>query len=447
MSVASFSGLASGIDSASLISGLVSIARQPITRLQREQSTLNQQAARVDDLRSKLSSFRRAAQALDSSQEVLAARATSADATIIKATAGSGASAGSYDITVNSLARSTRAYASPVAAKDQTGLFGTGTLSLTIGGTTTDIAIDGTDTLESVSGKINDADIDAVAGLFFDGTSWRLSVNGVQTGAANAVTFAESGGLSLGLSNPANLVQSAADAVFRIDGFPVTSTTNTISTAISGVTLELVKESPAGTTTAVKIERDPTALETKVNEFVRTYNDVMAAIDAEVPKNGTARTGSLAGDATLRGIQQRLRSLAGQQVTGLTGDYTTLASVGISLSRTGTLSLNATKLAAASTADPAGVAALFASEGATTGVMQSIDTIVEGYVTPGSGVLSAKATGIRDRAKSLSQRISGMELRVTKYEDTLKQQFTSLEMLVSGLNAQGNQLAAITKNF
>lgn len=129
MPVASFSGLASGIDSTALISGLVGIARQPITRLQKEQSTLSQQAARVDDLRSKLSTFRTAAQALNSTQEVLATKASSADATIVKVTAGADATTSAYDIHVTSLATSTRAYANPVAAKDQTGLFGTGTLS------------------------------------------------------------------------------------------------------------------------------------------------------------------------------------------------------------------------------------------------------------------------------------------------------------------------------
>ena len=264
MPVASFSGLASGIDSTALISGLVGIARQPITRLQKEQSTLSQQAARVDDLRSKLSTFRTAAQALNSTQEVLATKASSADATIVKVTAGADATTSAYDIHVTSLATSTRAYANPVAAKDQTGLFGTGTLSLTIGTTTTDITVDASDTLASVAGKINDADIGAVAGLFFDGTNWRLSVNGTATGAANAVGFAEAGGLTLGLSDPANLVQPALDAVFEVDGFGVTSASNTVSTAIEGVTLELVKASPTTASTGVKIDRDPAALETKV---------------------------------------------------------------------------------------------------------------------------------------------------------------------------------------
>jgi flagellar hook-associated protein 2 len=447
MVVASFSGLASGIDSASLISGLVGVARQPITRLQRQQSTLNQQAARVDDLSSKLSAFRRAAQALDTSKEVLATKATSADTSVVKVTASGSTDASAYDIRVTSLATSTRAYADPFAAKDQTGLFGTGTLGLTIGGTTTNITVDASDTLASVAGKINDADIAAVAGLFFDGTNWRLSVNGTETGAAKAVTFAESGGLTLGLSNPLNLTQAAADAVFEVDGFPVTSASNTVTTAISGLTLELVKPSPTAAATAIKIERDPTALETKVNEFVKTYNDVMSAIEAEVPKDGTVRTGSLAGDSTLRSIQNRLRGLVGQQVTGLSGNYTTLASVGISLSRTGTMSVNTSKLSAAATADPAAVASLFAAEGTATGVMRSIDSVVEGYVTAGTGVLSAKSKGIRDRVASIAERIDGMELRVTKYEDTLKKQFTSLEMLVSGLNAQSNQLAAVTRNL
>ncbi len=442
MAIASFSGLASGIDSSALITGLVGIARQPITRLQKDQSTLKLQAARVDDLSSKLSALRTAARALDTSDEVLSTKATSADDAIVKVTSGSGAAPGSYDIHVTSLAQATRVYADPVAAKDQAGLFGSGTLSITIGATTTDLDVTATDTLASVAGKINDSGINATAGLFFDGGSWRLSVSGTDTGAANAVTFGETPGLTLGLAGSTN-VQPAQDAVFEVDGFPVTSASNTVTDAVDGVTLELVKPSVGTTKTAVRIQRDPAALEAKVNTFVKAYNDIMAVIDAETPKNGTVKAGALAGDTTLRSVQSRLRSAIGAEVAGLSGNYKTLASVGISLDRAGTMSVNTVKLSAAAAKDPAGVANLFGAQGAATGVMRTLDTTITSYVTAGTGLLSAKSRTMRDRANAYDSRIDGMELRLTKYEEGLKRQFASLEQLISGLNSQSSQLSSV----
>jgi flagellar hook-associated protein 2 len=443
MAIASFSGLASGIDSSALISGLVSISRQPITRLAATQTTLNTQAARVDDLSTKVSALRTAARALDSSEDVLATKASSADASVVGVTVGIGAVAGTYDLHVTSLAKSTRAYSDPVAAKNQTGLFGSGTLSLTIGGTTTDVAVTGTDTLASVAGKINDAGIGATASLFYSGGSWRLSVTGTETGAAKAVTFAESGGLTLGLSKPANLFQPAADAVFQVDGFGVTSASNTVTTAINGVTLDLVSASVGTTTTAVSVERDPKALETKVTAFVTAYNAVMAAIDAEAPKNGTVKAGALAGDAAYRNVQSGLRALVGKSITGLTGDYTSLASIGISLDRMGTMSVDTAKLSTAAAKNPTGVSNVFAAQTGATGVMRSLGTLMDGYLTSGTGVLSAKAKSLRERATALNSRLDGMELRLTKYEEMLKKQFAALESLISGMNAQSSQLASI----
>ena len=85
MPIASFSGLASGIDSTTLVNGLVGIARQPITRLQIDQSTLSLQAARIDDLSGKLSALRSSVRALDTSADVLSTKAKSADESVIKA--------------------------------------------------------------------------------------------------------------------------------------------------------------------------------------------------------------------------------------------------------------------------------------------------------------------------------------------------------------------------
>jgi len=437
-------GLASGLDTNSLISALLDVARKPIKQLQTQQAALNSQSARLKLIKTKLEALQNAAQALDTPREVLAAKATSSNESIVKATATSGTSFGSVPVIVTSLATAERTYSAPFASKTQT--FGAGgSFEIQIGSSNTVISVGPTDTLESLVSKVNGSGARVTASLVYDGNAYRLGITALDTGAANAVTFVEHGTevQTLALSSAANQVQAAADASFKVDGFPMARASNTVTDAIDGVTLELTGTSASPAT--VTVARDASAAKSKLETFVTAYNDVMKAIGAEFAYTGKARgADSLSGDPTLRGLQSRLRSLTGQTVAGLTGTYTSLASVGVSTNRDGTLTFDSAKLEAAYSKDPNGVSALL-SKGTSgpTGVLSQISTAVDAYTRGGDGSLTVRIDGIAGRVSTLDKQIASMESRIDTYESGLRKQFSELERLMSSLNTQSSQMTSI----
>ena len=215
--VTTFSGLASGLDTAAILEQLVALERRPIQRLQQKQADLRSMASRVDGLRGRLTSLLDAARELGDRDNVLAAKASSSDESIVKASTRGEAAVGTFALEVTQLAQAEKTVSNGFAARDQTGLFGTGTLDVTIGGTTTSITVDSTDTLDTLADKITQQVDGVSASVVYDGSSYRLLVAGEKTGADQAIDFTETG-VSLGLSDPANELRSAQDAVFSIDG-------------------------------------------------------------------------------------------------------------------------------------------------------------------------------------------------------------------------------------
>ncbi|MDH5671945.1 MAG: flagellar filament capping protein FliD [Myxococcales bacterium] len=439
-----FSGLATGLDTARIVEELVKAERRPIQRLEGQKSVLGFKSDLLRDVRDLLTTLQESARALDSRPETLLSRATSSQEGAVRASAEGDASLGSFDVSVTSLAQAERTYSNAFSDKDVAGLFGSGTLTIQVGAeAAVNIDVTGTDTLETVVSKINASGANVTAGLFFDGTNHRLQVSGNETGAANAISFSESG-TSLGLIDPVNEIKSAADAVFQVDGFAMTSSTNTVSDAIPGVRLELL--APTAGNATVSIERDPEAIEEKVQAFVDAYNGVMTKLNEQFAFNGEGKVGNtFSGDATLRGLQTSLRREVGRVVAGLAEPHNALYSIGIGSKIDGTLELDGDKLAAALAEDSGAVASLLIDDPAAgiTGVLASLDTMIDGYVDSSSGLLSEKIEGFDTRSRRIDDQIDQMELRVDKYEMSLRAQFASLETLVSQLQGQNNQMVAL----
>ncbi len=443
--ITTFSGLATGIDTASIVTQLVQVERIPITRLQGTQGNLRSISQRVGNMVSLMDAMKEKAEALDSREESLPSAVTSSDEDSVGVTATGGASLGSFAVSVSQLATAERTYSDGVAAKDQTGLFNTGRLRIRVGSDPwTDIMVDNSSTMESIVSDINSSGLDVTAGILFDGTNYRISVTGNNTGAANDIDFRENWGLQIGLDKAANEVVTAEDAAFTVDGFAMTRENNTVVDAIPGVELDLKAVTSSDVT--VNISRDSEALETNVQEFLDAYNAVMSAINAEFTFSGEARVGdSLSGDSTLRGLQSRLRVLTSSEITGLSSNYATLRSVGISSNSDGTLDLDSEELASALADDPEAVSALFRDDtfSGIEGFMPQFAALVDEYTDSTDGLLSTKIDGIGDRIDDIDDQIGRMELNVEAYEARLRAQFTAMEQLVGSLQAQGQQMLAV----
>jgi flagellar hook-associated protein 2 len=264
--------------------------------------------------------------------------------------AGTTAVAGSHTIVVNSLASTASDYTDVVAsAKDTL----SGSLSIQIGtGTAQTIAIGSTNnTLATLASTINAGSYGVSAEVVSEGTGSRLLLASNTSGAAGAITLG--GGLSdatTGTGIAFHLGQAAADASLTVDGVPGTSSSNTVTTAIPGVTFQLLSTGTPTTTNGVtsneqvqvQITNANSTVETAVQTFVTAYNAVAADIKTQEGTTSSGTAEPLYGDPTLSLIQSQLsEALVGGSAVG---SISNLGQLGITANPDGTLSFDATTL-------------------------------------------------------------------------------------------------------
>jgi len=427
-----FSGLATGIDTGALIDALVKVERRPIDLLEAQMGALEFKLSLFNDLSSKLAALKTAAGKLSTSASFFVKKASSSDDSVVSATAGSNATAGSHSITVTSLAHATTqasaGFSSPTSNIRQ------GTLNITVGTTTTPITIDGTNnTLDGLKNAINASGAAVTASIVqVDATTYRLVVTGKSTGTANAVTIDESG-LTTG-SDPLpgfTVTQAATNAVLDVDGIAgINRSTNTVS----DVTLDL--KSLSATPVQVAITNDNDAIKSQINDFVKAYNDVMTFIHEQTKYDSKSKSGApLIADSTMQSAQSILRMALGTMVAG---NPAALADIGFTSNTDNTITVDDVKLTDALANNAAGVSNLFID--ATNGVSVKVTASVDSLTAPSSGILTARIKGTQDSIDDIEDNIAEKEDRLDQFTQALVRRFAVLEALVAQLKAQQDYL-------
>jgi len=183
----SVGGLVSGMDTDKIISQLQALQQKPITKLQTQEAAYQVKLTAYSSLQGSLKDVKNAARNLDTSSDITSYAATSSNTSTLTASAERTAVAGSYSVTVNSLAavhKLTSTGFSPTEA------VGKGTIQLKMGsGAAVNIAVGATSTLSNIATSINAADTGIYASVVNDGTNSFLSLTGKQTGAANVISL------------------------------------------------------------------------------------------------------------------------------------------------------------------------------------------------------------------------------------------------------------------
>jgi len=433
MSAVTFSGLASGIDSQSLIAKLVAAEKTAANPFANDQTNINTQKSIVGSLSAALANLGTTMKALDLDSEVKPQTATTSDGKVSMAVSSS-AALGTHSLRVQSLA-TMQITSSTTFASNTAGVAGTGGLDITLAGVTKSVAWDSTDTLDTIASKITDANNGVTASVLFDGSKYRLMVTATNTGTAAAPTFADSG-TGLDLSNAANVKRPAKDAVVTIDGVDVTRSKNVISDALAGITLTLnAPQAAADPDTIATVALDQTALDKKMTAMVAAYNSVNSALHVQLDYSGSTKGGdTLFGDSTLSNLQGQLGTIFSSAYGG-----SNLGMIGLSRDKTGALTYDSTKLATALAADPNALSTVFVKGGFATAIEGLSDT----YTSPTTGILSAKTTGLDDRYKSLQDQIDQINTSADELQTRLQAQFTALEQAMSSLQSQSQQLTAM----
>jgi flagellar hook-associated protein 2 len=434
----SFGGVGSGLDTEGIISGLVKASQGPIDKLKSQVTGLTSANTSLSSLASLLGKLQTALEAVDEAREV-GSYVASSSSTSIGVSASGAALPGSYQISVNKLAAEQRSY-STGQSSSTVALGQTGNLGLSVaGGAVTNIALDASDSLESIAAKINGAGLRVSASVFSDGTQFMLQVRGLDTGAANTIDFS---GTTLGLDRAALTGQKAQDSEVNIDGFTVKRPTNQVVGTIMGVTLNLT--SLTTTPATVKVDSDPEGLKNKLNSIVTAYNAVVDSVHTAAGFGTTkASVQALAGDSLLRSITTRMSGAVGTEVG--VGAYTTLGSLGVKLDRDGHMSLDSTKLTAALQADPQAVANIIAGPTNGDGAADVLREVVKAFGQTSTGLIASRQTSTQTRIGDLNDRIAREQDRLTAYADNLRKQFTQLDKLMSGTNQTSSYLANFFK--
>jgi len=429
----SFGGLATGLDTAALIDAFVGVEEARAGTLESQQSASRQQQAVVQDIATGLEELAAAAEDLDTADElrVLTASSTSEQ---IKVTGSADALEGVYDISVTNLARAETSRSFGFADDAAGVLGGAGTLSITQDGTTHDIAYDDTMSLSDVAQAINDSEANVSATVLFDGSVHRLQVTSRETGTANALSFTDSAGLT-GLDEVAAEVVAAEDAVFSVAGTTVTRSSNVVSDAIAGVTLELLAEGVTDARIDVKV--DPEAITEKMQGYVDALNKVTGQLQRQLTLTGdSAPDGSLFGDRTLQMLQRDIMNLtSGSFGTG----NERLAEFGIEINDQGEFDFDTDAFQTKIASGTEELEDLFVGA---SGLQAGFVELGERYTDSVDGVLSIKEDALQDLIDRLDDRIVRIEDSASRLRDRLVSQFTGLEERIAEINAQGSQLLA-----
>ena len=429
MSSITFSGLASGLDTDSIIESLMEIEREPIDSLEADAEYFESETEAFSNIRTTLVALQDAVEAMDTVKELSAYSATSSDQSLLSATAGETASAGSYHIEVLSLAETQKDVgAEGFSDTDSEALSG----SLTIGETT----IDYSDvTLSDLVDMINDSEVGLQATIINDGTEsgYRLVLSGEEAGVETAVLG--TGSISIDTATDGHTYDSA-QAHIVVDNIDIYSNGNTLTSAIPGVTLDLL-DAESGESLTVTVASDTSQIEATVDTFISAYNNVVDLL-ADESENGWGN------DSSLSFIRRKMQNFLTTQVSG-SDSLTSLVQLGFKTDyKTGQLSVDSSVFNEALSNDPEGVLGLFAGDSETDGIADLFGDYLDAQTDSVDGIYARRKTTNDANIKRIENRVEVMETRLEKREEYLRAQYTALETLISEMNAQTSYLDEIS---
>lgn len=442
-------GVGSGLDLGSIVSGLMSVEKQPLTALKTRQSTVESRISALGTLKSALASLQTAAGNLvPGTTQTLAEKfssftAKSADDTIATATAKSGVAATKYTLTNITLASAEQVRKTETALGIPSGT-GSGTLSIKVGsGDSVDVSVNNGASLTDIAKAINSSKAGVTASVINDGTAKHLVITAKESGANNTISITGSTGWEGFNFRPSSASadtnswvsqQAATSASVDVNGLTITSQSNTISDAVSGLSINLLKASSAGTT--INVTQDNTSsITSALNAFVTAYNTAASSMKSMGAYNATTKVaGALQGDAVLRSAQAQVSRLVTAKYG--TGDLQTLSDLGISLQKDGTLKLDSTKLNKAIENDFAAVSEMVSAVG--TGFKTGLNSLIDS-----SGSVTSATESANRLVKELQKRQEAMQDRLDKIEERYFKQFSALDTMIAGFNQTSSSLASM----
>lgn len=385
-------GLASGLDTTSIINSMMAIERAPQDALVARKSKVQSGLDAISSIKAKLTAVSTAASELSTLAKWNLVKGTSSDPTVATVATTSGAIPASLNFTVDRLATAHSLRSGDVIASMDTVIAASGTISVDTGSGPVSIDV-GTGTLREVINAISASDSGLRANAVNTGAGFRFQVSATDTGASSAFTIdgidAAGGTVIASVGRDAQL--TIGDGV---GAYSVVSASNTFSDIMPGISVTAVAVS--ATPVTVTVESDVVGLTAKVKALVDSANAALAEIAAKTSYNaGTKVAGVLNGDATVRRAAQELTRAVSDAVGS--SSLGSVGAAGVQLGRDGRFTFDADKFTAAFQKDPDAVIKSFSQSSVSTG---SVEFVSSGVRTV-EGTYDIEITQAARQAKSI----------------------------------------------
>lgn len=445
----SVSGPVTGIDTQSIVTALVNAEQAPKqSQINKQTQTQTAQLSSIGKIQAALDAFRGAMDNMAKDASIGGLTATTSDNNVSTVTLGAGASAGSYQLVVTQLATaskiSTQNYTGGAKSVVNKGSTST-TLEISQSGQSYGVSVPPGATLQQVRDSINAQYSSAglSANILTDANGSRLVVTSSNTGAGTDITLGGNTGLEVGTTAVGG---PPVNAKYTIDGAAQESKSNTLTDAISGVSIKLTALSPLPTgvtdpnaqrvASTITVTRSNDTLKSSVKGFVDTYNALMTAIGTETKvttnPDGSTTPSALTGDSTMRSLQQALRS----ELNALAGSGTlkSLAQFGVNTdSETGKLSIDDKVFGAAIATNSTDIGGIFNGD---TGLLARMKTATDSYALSNTGVLATRSTTLSNNLKDLQTQQDDLTARMAALKKSLTAKYTTMNNLVAQLTSQ-----------
>lgn len=315
---------------------------------------------------------------------------------------------------------------------------GAGTFS--IGGTS--FTIDATTTLDGLISTINSSAAGVTAS--WNPNSGKLLLTSNHTGALSIDIQAGTSNFTdvMGLTSGGGLIPASqamgTNATLTINGTTITSTSNTVTSDISGIKgLTLTLNSTTTSAANVSIAQDTSAASNAITKVVNALNTLISDTTT-----ATGTNGKLYGESLLTSFKNKLRTSATANVPGAVG-YTMLASIGITTGAIGTsvsadtnkLTIDTAALTTALTTNPDSVKKLLLGDAtlATTGILTNLSTVVDNATNSANGYFVTRNKSYEAQKTNLNKKISTMTTNLAKYKTDLETRFSAMDKVISAL--------------
>jgi flagellar hook-associated protein 2 len=461
----SSAGIGSGLDVNSIVTKLMAVEQQPLTKLQTQEASLQAQLSAFGQLNSVVSQLKDATTPLLDPSTYALTTASSSDPSSVSAGTTSGAPPGVYNVSVSQLSASQSIVSPGGQYTDSTSPVGTGSITITLGtwnagqtaftpnAAATAVTIPITsdvNTLAGVRDKINAANAGVTATLVTDTTGTRIALQSSNSGAANGFRIqvvdddgnnTDNAGLSRLAFDPAGgagqmtLAQSSADTMATINGIAVTSASNTLTNVIDGMTFSVSKLTSQPV--AVNVSRNTDAIKTNLTAFVTAYNAVNSFLAQATQYDASTKTAALLqGDSTATSVENQLHNVL-SKTTGASSLYATFSALGLQLQKDGSLKMDDTKVSAALANLPEATKALSnldATNASNNGLAKQFSDWADGLLQTG-GMIPGKTDSIQRQIDSNHKDQDAMNTRLAAIQQRLQAQYSNLDTVMASSNA------------